>query len=165
MRALPVLLALVACPFLAGMSQLPGRSICDNGLGDEHRSAPGQLHAHQGLCVLQDPPAPPPPPPAGTAAISGTVFDFGVLGYPGLANWVVELTGTVTATTTTDASGTYVFTGLPAGTYTVCEQVQSGWRQTWPPSGTPCPTGVGYTFGLANGEGGLAVGFGNSSSP
>src|SRR2546426_310482 len=28
---------------------------CDNGLGDEHRSDSGQVHAHKGLCAPQPP--------------------------------------------------------------------------------------------------------------
>ena len=55
MRALIVVLALVGTPFLAGVSQSPQGSNCDNGLGDEHRSDSGQLHAHRGLCVTQPP--------------------------------------------------------------------------------------------------------------
>jgi hypothetical protein len=61
----------------------------------------------------------------------GTVFND-VTGWPGLSGWVIELSGTVTATAVTDATGSYRFSGLPAGTYTICEVVQSGWRQTWP---------------------------------
>jgi len=52
MRALIVVLALVAAPFLAAVSQSPQGSDCDNGQGDEHRSDSGQVHAHQGLCAL-----------------------------------------------------------------------------------------------------------------
>src|SRR5213080_1673751 len=55
MRALIVVLALVATPFLAGMSQSVQGSNCDNGWGDEHRSLQGQLHAHKGLCALPPP--------------------------------------------------------------------------------------------------------------
>src|SRR5947208_5567520 len=56
MRALIVVLALVATPFLAGVSQSLQGSNCDNGLGDDHRSLQGQLHAHKGLCATQPPP-------------------------------------------------------------------------------------------------------------
>jgi hypothetical protein len=90
----------------------------------------------------------------------GTVFND-VTGWPGLSGWVIELSGTVTATAVTDATGSYRFSGLPAGTYTICEVVQSGWRQTWPTPGTACSTGVGYTFELADGRSGEFVDFGN----
>jgi hypothetical protein len=81
--------------------------------------------------------------------------------WPGLSGWVIELSGPVTTTTSTDASGNYSFTGLTAGTYTICETIGTGWRQTWPSSGTGCPTGVGYTFTLSDGQSGSLVDFGN----
>jgi hypothetical protein len=58
---------------------------------------------------------------------------------PPLAGWTVFLDqnhngmldpGEVS--TTTDASGAYAFTGLPAGSYTVAEVLQNGWVQTYP---------------------------------
>src|SRR5438034_8150968 len=55
MRALIVVLALVATPFLVAVSQSPKAPNCDNGLGDEHRSDSGQVHAHKGLCAPQPP--------------------------------------------------------------------------------------------------------------
>src|SRR5258705_1352628 len=51
MRAFIVVLALVATPFLAAVSQTGTDPNCDNGLGDEHRSETGQFHAHKGLCA------------------------------------------------------------------------------------------------------------------
>src|SRR5881397_3040105 len=63
MRAVPVLLALVATPFLAGVSQVRPGSNCYNGQSDGHRSAQGWAHAHGGQCALQLPPPPPPPDP------------------------------------------------------------------------------------------------------
>jgi len=39
---------------------------------------------------------------------------------PGLAGLTVTLTGPVNAVTTTDGNGGYLFSGLPAGSYTVC---------------------------------------------
>ncbi len=60
-------------------------------------------------------------------------------GEPTLAGWTVYLDtdhdGTPDAgerTQVTDASGHYVFNGMPPGTYTVCEVLQSGWTQTNP---------------------------------
>jgi serine-aspartate repeat-containing protein C/D/E len=55
-------------------------------------------------------------------------------GEPGLAGWTIELDrgadGTVDATTTTAADGSYAFDGLMAGTYRVREVGRSGWVQT-----------------------------------
>ncbi len=44
-----------------------------------------------------------------------------------LVGWCVHLSGPVSATVlTSDPQGMYDFSGLPAGTYTVCEDTQ-GW--------------------------------------
>ena len=73
--------------------------------------------------------------------------------------------GTVTATVVTpDTSGKYIFSGLPDGTYTVCEVVQSGWQQTFPGTGDTCPTGFGWTFTLV-GYSGSYVDFKNIATP
>ena len=50
-------------------------------------------------------------PPAATYSISGTVT--------GAANVTIDLTGAATASTSTDTSGNYSFTGLGNGSYTV----------------------------------------------
>jgi hypothetical protein len=76
-------------------------------------SAPGSV-TRAGVTTLSD-------WTVGTAdagySITGTVRD---LNDTGVANVAVSLTGTTTATTTTDADGRYAFTGLPAGgTFTV----------------------------------------------
>ncbi|MBI5216621.1 MAG: T9SS type A sorting domain-containing protein [Ignavibacteriae bacterium] len=68
--------------------------------------------------------------------ISGTKFDDtdgdGVKdnGEPGLSGWTINLTGTATSSTTTDASGNYSFANMGPGTYTVREVLQNGWIQT-----------------------------------
>jgi len=58
---------------------------------------------------------------------------------PGLSGWTIVLDGydAITNTpvhlaTTTDANGYYEFKGLTAGTYTVSEDLKSGWIQTKP---------------------------------
>jgi len=56
MRALTVLLALVATPLLAGVAQRSQAFKCDN----QHRSAQGSANAYKGACKPQDPPSPPP---------------------------------------------------------------------------------------------------------
>ena len=55
-------------------------------------------------------------------------------GEPGLEGWTVrlmknraELAGTVTS-----ADGSYSFTGIVPGSYTVEETAQAGWLQTYP---------------------------------
>jgi len=84
------------------------------------------------------------------------VFVDDGLTFPYLAGWCVELrdgSGTVIATAVTsgvalDLEGNnYVMTGVPAGTYTVCEVLppNSTWRETTPTSGPDCGGGV---FGL-----------------
>ncbi len=189
MRALVVLAALVATPLAIGAAQgqpitgLPGHSSCDNGQGTASRSSQGTAHAHKGLCVPQDPPPPvqppppppPPPPPApspscansvnsgGTASIDGQVF-VDASPWPGLQGWCVTLSGPITATALTDASGNYTFSNLPGGTYTVCEVLQSNWHQTFPTGGASCPGGtIGWTFDLANGNSASFIWFGNLS--
>ena len=153
MRALILVLALVATPLALGMSQMPGSSSCDNGNGDQNRSDSGQAHAHQGLCAPQPPP--PPPPPAGcvnstgsggTGSITGTVMLD--VTFTGQAGWCIDVSGPVTAQAVTDASGNYVVPGLPAGSYLVCEEVQTGFQETSPTSGPTCPSGIGWTISV-----------------
>ncbi len=72
-------------------------------------------------------------------------------GEPGFSNVTLTLSqnNTVVATTTTNGSGNYSFTGLAAGTYTVCVTtgIPSGFVQTYGLSGlTNCATG-GLTAG------------------
>ncbi len=191
MRAFIVVLALVAAPFLAAVSQVPNDPNCDNGLGDENRSATGQFHAHKGLCATQPPPpdadqdgvpdsldqcpdtplgttvdasgCPVEPPPGcvnssgtGTGKVMGQVFVDDGLTFPYLAGWCVEVrdaSGSVIATGVTSGvsldieANNYIITGVPAGTYTVCEVLppNTTWHETTPTSGPDCGGGV---FGL-----------------
>lgn len=155
MRALIFVLALVATPLALGIAQMPGNSSCDNGNGDDSRSDSGQANAHQGLCAPQPPPPPPPPPPGcvnstgsgGTGSITGTVMLD--VTFTGLAGWCIDVSGPgVTAQAVTDASGNYVVPGLPAGSYLVCEEVQTGFQETSPTSGPTCPSGIGWTISV-----------------
>jgi concanavalin A-like lectin/glucanase superfamily protein/SdrD B-like protein/flagellar hook capping protein FlgD len=75
-------------------------------------------------------------------------------GEPGLSGWTIQLAGPVNATTTTNASGAWSFTGLPAGTYTVTEVGQPNWINTAPPGGS-------YTVALPAGGNIANLNFGN----
>ena len=52
----------------------------------------------------------------------------------GLGGWTINLTGPVSANTTTDTMGHYEFTDLPSGTYTVAETLEDGWEACIPTS-------------------------------
>jgi len=170
-------------PFVAGVSQVRSNP----GLGHDAAHCAMRTSLHPGATSLNkcdavvdpvgNPPPPPPPPPvsppptcsvtapsnSGTLTIDGKVALF-VAPYTRLANWCVQLTGTVTATALTDASGNYMFGGLPDGTYTVCEVLQTGWQQMFPTDGAACPSGLGWTFTL-EGFGGSFLDFKNVPTP
>jgi hypothetical protein len=169
MRALILVVALATMPFAVGLSQSPQGLICDNGQGDEHRSDSATAHAHHGQCVLQ---TPPPAascvnsgPGTGTGMVEGQVFlDDPTQNFPYLAGWCVELrdaTGAVVATVVTsgvglDAEGNnYIFSGVPAGTYTVCEELPANttFHETSPTIGPVCGGGVvGFTATVTDGS-------------
>jgi hypothetical protein len=166
MRVFILLLALVTTPFVAGVSQdrankggghAYGRPSDQNTVHCDRRSERATYRLQElGKDNCPQPEAPPPPVPAGSV-IDGRVYND-VTGRPGLSGWVVELSGDVTATTRTDASGNYRFVGLPPGTYTICALPESGWSQTFPPMGASCATGFGYEFPI---EEGTSAGFNN----
>ena len=92
-------------------------------------------------------------------SIDGTVYNENTWGV--LQGWSVTVSGPVNSSTVTDANGHYVFSGIPAGTYTVCEVVQSGWTQSSPTMPAACASGKGYNFSLTAGGSGSFVDFGN----
>ncbi|MEM2757507.1 MAG: SdrD B-like domain-containing protein, partial [Sulfolobales archaeon] len=59
-------------------------------------------------------------------------------GEPALEGWTIKLYkgSQLVATTTTNEHGYYEFTGLNPGQYTISEEPQAGWTQTYPSSGT-----------------------------
>jgi hypothetical protein len=79
----------------------------------------------------------------------------------GIGNWIVMLSGPVNASAVTDAAGNYSFTGLPAGTYTVCESQRYGWSQTGPLTESACTSGYGYTIVITAGQVLTLLDFGN----
>ena len=174
MRVLMMSLGLAAVPFAAAVSQNQGQpaatTIAESGVcvtADANRSANSWGHvqitdARRGCSPVppgSPPPPPPPPPPTSGVGISGTVYN--AASFTGLSGWTVQASGPATASAVTDGDGNYTFTGLPAGTYLVCEVLQAGWLQTTPSSGVTCPTGFGYRFTLAEGSRASFVDFGN----
>ncbi|MBI5037147.1 MAG: DUF11 domain-containing protein [Candidatus Kerfeldbacteria bacterium] len=53
---------------------------------------------------------------------------------PAIADWTINLSGSATDTQKTDGNGYYEFTNLAIGSYTVSEEMQSGWTNTTPDS-------------------------------
>lgn len=97
-------------------------------------------------------------PPAPTFSISGMKFNDldgnsrRDEGEPGLSGWTINLSNNGTVISTTTASdGSYSFSGLVSGTYTVTETSQNGWTQTYPSGGshvvTVGPSTTGKDFG------------------
>src|SRR5205085_1522160 len=96
-------------------------------------------------------------------------------GEAGLAGVTVTLTGTnglgqpVSATATTAADGTYTFSGLRPGTYTITETVPSGYLVGVATVGTVSGTAVGTassstvigSIGLTSGQAGINYNFGD----
>ena len=67
-------------------------------------------------------PAPPPPPAPNTYTVTGKIGDSSLNpnNPPGVPGITVTLSGSISATTSTDADGKFSFTGLPGnGTFTV----------------------------------------------
>ncbi|HYK81742.1 MAG TPA: hypothetical protein VEU55_01240 [Gemmatimonadales bacterium] len=194
MRVLMAVLALVAVPFVASVSQEsagdnPGvrhayarghDHKCANDLRSDANHADRKDNDHDRTCADPPPPPPPPPspppptqcwtapPPLSGATITGTLYN-GVYGGPGLACWTVTVSdGTTTWSAVTDTTGSYTVTGLAGGaTYSVCEVVQTGWHQTYPPAGFPsCGlAGYGYSFALSPGNSAAFVDFVNAVGP
>ncbi|HYS20128.1 MAG TPA: carboxypeptidase regulatory-like domain-containing protein [Gemmatimonadales bacterium] len=173
MRVLRVLLALVIPALFASVSQAqaPNSQGAINGQGHNaaHCAARAALHPGEPINKCDPPPTPTPPPPAsscastgalalGPASITGKVTNS--LTFAPLANWCVEVFGTLSATMPTDALGNYSFSGLPPGMYSVCIEVQSGWTLDFPGAGAACPGGTVYTFSL-DAVNGYSAGFVN----
>jgi hypothetical protein len=184
MRVLMVLIALVATPFLASVAQdsRPARDARsdirdvrpsdaqpgdvrqakhddDKKCKDKHANKGNRYGWRHGQHDDCNTPAP--------GEIQGTVFfDMNYDGVrdpdeSGIANWLVILSGPVNMTTLTDAAGNYSFTGLPDGSYTVCESQRFGWIQTAPQEPSACTSGFGYTIVVTAGQVVTLLDFGN----
>jgi hypothetical protein len=117
---------------------------------------------------------PPPPVQSGPSSLSGVVTDTAK--HVGFAGITVTLTGTdslgnaVSLTTTTAADGTYNFTGLAAGTYTLTAAIPNFYVDTGDMAGTvggtqdgtttQPGTGVISSIALGAGQNGINYDFG-----
>jgi hypothetical protein len=82
-------------------------------------------------------------------------------GELGLAGWTINLAGPVVGATVTGPGGSYSFTNLPAGVYTVSEVLQPGWIQTAP---APIPPGT-HVINLLVGQDVTGIDFANQKIP
>lgn len=150
MRVLIVALALVATPFVAGVSQ---------GRGHDAAHCARRQEQHPDKDINKCPaPAPDPAPAPTCAALSGTTGTGAVAGtdwldavWSTLAGHCIEVSsgGVVVARGLTDDTGKYRLTGLGSGTYTICEV--SGWKVTYPTTAASCPGGFGWTTNVTDG--------------
>jgi hypothetical protein len=107
------------------------------------------------------------PPPPVLGSIGDRVWkDYNADGVqdgnePGLSGWTVQLiqNGSVINTKTTSTSGTYLFTGLPAGDYTVKVTRKAGYSQTYDLDGLLSPD-IAIDVPLAAGQNRRDVDFG-----
>ena len=177
MRLLLVLFALVATPFMTGVAQGKSKHEAEHCAKRLAKLAlKDKKIKEKDIANCVEPPPPPLPPPAactptapgtGTASISGEVY-LDASPWNGLASWCINLNGPVTATAITDAYGVYAFTGLPAGTYTLCEVHQTGWSETFPSVAfgfSACAYGYGWSVTVADGDAASYNNFGNLTTP
>lgn len=161
-----------------GASRASG-SLDNPGLGHDAAHCAMRAALHPGATInkcpdpVTDPGTNPPPPPpptttgtcgsapagGGTMSIEGQVYqDFAP--WSGLEGWCIQLTGPVSGAVTTAPGGTYRFSGLLPGTYTVCEVLQATWRETFPGDGAACAGGFGYTITFSSDP--IYIGYGVS---
>ena len=172
MRAHILLLSLASAPFVAAAAQNGAAAVKDPAqcaVADANRSPnswsrdrqpDSQGRTRTGCSpVAPNQPPPPPPPSAGGVSITGHIWND--VSGAGLSGWTVQIFGPVNTSTVSNASGAYSFTGLPDGTYTVCENLVAGWSQVYPTMSADCGNGMGYNFTILPGGGASFVDFGN----
>jgi hypothetical protein len=89
-------------------------------------------------------------------SISGMMFhdinSNGVkdVGETPLENWKIKLSGSIADSVMTSANGLFAFLDLPAGNYTLSEEMQEGWLQTMPANGEPYSITITSNANIAN---------------
>ena len=156
MRVRMLLVAMIATPLLASVSQAQSKAEhVNNRFKVCEKLAPAKNKKDKEVafnserrvpkkCVPLDPP-PVTPPSGGIAEVHGMAFTDananGVFdgGDSPLAGAPIQLIGSTGGSTVSGADGTYAFTGVVVGMYTLC--AVGGQPQTAPSSGPTCPTG------------------------
>ena len=159
-RRLVVVLALALSPFVARVASAQSDTSssatkCFSKDRGGNPSTQGDSSRSKHNCIPTPPPPPPPPPTTGVTSVTGFLFfdlnQNGVFDQDevGISGFSVQISGNgITAQTVmTDGNGAYTFTGLSAGTYTICALPPAGWNQTGPASGATCANGtIGITI-------------------
>lgn len=162
MRRSLVVLALALTPFLArpasGQSDTSSKTTKCSDPKDRggNPSPQGDTSRTKHDCVPTPPPPPPPPPTIGVTSVTGFLFfDLNQNGIfeqdqeVGISGFTVQISGNgmTPQSTMTAGDGSYSFTGLQPGSYTVCAMPPSGWIQTGPASGPSCANAtIGMTI-------------------
>jgi hypothetical protein len=173
MRGSLVVLALAVTPFLARVSSAQANaasSADDKRCVERQRGNPSAT----GLANRADPTTKGnkncTPVVVGHTSVSGVVFFdlngngmFDAEDEVGISSWQVQISGPMTQTVMTAGDGTYSFTGLTPGNYTVCVLPPMGWSQVSPTSGPACDSGIGASIvapALAGDVGYVDINFG-----
>lgn len=169
MRVRMLVVAMIATPMLASVSQAQKADhgnqrfkVCEklspakNKQGADKAGNSGQARREPRKCVPDVPPPPPVTDPGtgssggssnvGIAEIHGMAFNDANgngsfdAGETPLASQAIQIIGPVNQFISTGPDGSYAFTGLPVGVYTVC--VVSTMTQSAPQTGPACPSGA-----------------------
>jgi SdrD B-like domain len=161
MRVSMLVVALIATPLFASVSQAQGKSdaahannrykVCEMlSKKNAHADKANANSDHRVPMKCTNKPGD-PPSATGNVSIYGMAFtDVNGNGYfdggdIALVGQVVQLSGPVSATATSMADGSYSFTSLPVGSYTVC--AAAGKTQSAPTDGPACGSGApGYSL-------------------
>jgi hypothetical protein len=155
-----LLVAMIATPLLANVAQAQGKAehannrfkVCERTNAKNKKDKEVAFNSERREPKKCVPAGPPPvtPPSGGLAEVHGMAFtdanNNGVFdsGDSPLAGVPILLVGS-SATTTSGADGTFGFTGVAVGMYTLC--AVGGQSQSTPSGGPVCPTGSsGYAI-------------------
>ena len=155
-RSLVVVLALALSPLVARVASAQSDTSTTKCFSKDRGGNPstqGDSSRSKKDCA-PTPPPPPPPTTLGVTSVTGFLFfDVNQNGVfdpdeVGISGFNIQISGNgITQTVITAGDGSYSFTGLSAGNYTICALPPSGWNQTAPASGASCANGtIGITI-------------------